>query len=520
MEFNLQMLKNQLSAMWRWRWFGVAICWVILVIGTIYVLLLPDQYRSEAKVYVNTDSVLRELMQDLTVDPEVDRQVEVMRQELLSRESIVRVIRETERDKIFGDAPGQWEYAINYIEQRVDITKDQNNVFTVEFEDTEARAARDVVAALLNTFVERNLGENRQDLQESLEVIESKLKTWERSLREAEQRVAAFQAEHSLLLGGTGTYAEKIAGARSNAADIQFKLEEAQISRDSIARQIGQTKQFLDLESAPQVIVGNAKATTTLGQISALRAELEEMKGRYTDEHPDVRSAKRRLDALLNQYDLERKGIAGPGSIGARTQVPNPLYEQLALKLVDANAEVGRVDRRLKLAQDQIVELEKMAVVAPQIEAQSLDLTRDYNQIKATYDDLLKKRERALLTRDVDNDTPAVTFDILQEAFLPARPVGPPRILYLAALLVIGLGGGVSSAYLRGQMEDSFPSTARLQDTFGLPVVGSVSLFNDEETKPANRRLQYVFFGAMAATPVVFIGAVILILPLLTQLRA
>lgn len=516
MEFNLQMLRNQLSAMWRWRWLGLAICWAVILAGTAYVLLMPDRYRSEAQVYVDTDTILTDLMEDLTVGTDVDQQVRVMERTLLSRPNIQRVIRTVDLDLEL-ESEAEWERAINEMTENVRISTGRDKVFVVAYSDSDPKVARDVVQALLSIFVESNLGENRADIQQSRKFLDDEIALNERRLREAEQRLAAFKSKHLTLLSTAGSYPEKISESQGAVNDALSKYEEAKIARDSIARQLGRTRPFLDLDQAPQIIVGDAKATTTLGQIRQLQGELNEMKLKYTDQHPDIIVARQRLQELLARRDREQRGIERDNFAG-RTQVPNPLYEQLSLKLVDAEAEMGRMDRRLAQAKKSLVSLQELAADAPAIEAEAADLNRDYEIIQSQYNKLLQRRESASLSQSMEANTQAISYEVLQEPFLPVKPFGPPRPLYLAALLVIGMGGGVASSYLRGQLDDNFPNTRKLQDTFGLPVLGAVS-YVGEATKAVDRRKQYLGFGALAGTPVMFIAAVIVLLPFLSQLR-
>ena len=64
-----------LKAAWSYRWVGVAVAWLVGVIGAGVVLRVPDKYEASARIYVDTQSILKPLMAGLAVQPNVEQQV-------------------------------------------------------------------------------------------------------------------------------------------------------------------------------------------------------------------------------------------------------------------------------------------------------------------------------------------------------------------------------------------------------------------------------------------------------------
>src|SRR5688500_6361328 len=86
-------------AVWQRRWFILLITWAVCLIGWPNALSLPEKFTSFALVYVDTNSLVRPLMKDLTVQPDPSRDVEVVRQTLASRPNLEEVARVTKMDK-------------------------------------------------------------------------------------------------------------------------------------------------------------------------------------------------------------------------------------------------------------------------------------------------------------------------------------------------------------------------------------------------------------------------------------
>jgi uncharacterized protein involved in exopolysaccharide biosynthesis len=55
----LEQLLDHLRGIWRRRFFGVAIAWLVALVGIAVVFGIPSQYQASAKVYVDTQSVLK-----------------------------------------------------------------------------------------------------------------------------------------------------------------------------------------------------------------------------------------------------------------------------------------------------------------------------------------------------------------------------------------------------------------------------------------------------------------------------
>src|SRR5215831_2245835 len=94
----VEQLLGYLKGAWRYRWYGVATAWAVAIGGWLFVYVMPDRYEASARVYVDTQSVLRPLLAGLTVQPNVDQMVAMMSRTLISRPNIEKVIRMADLD--------------------------------------------------------------------------------------------------------------------------------------------------------------------------------------------------------------------------------------------------------------------------------------------------------------------------------------------------------------------------------------------------------------------------------------
>ena len=89
-------ILDDIRGSWRFRWLGLAAAWAVCLIGWMYVFAMPNVYEAKARVYVDSQTVLGPLLRGLALDPNVESELSVVRQALLSRPSLETVARKTD----------------------------------------------------------------------------------------------------------------------------------------------------------------------------------------------------------------------------------------------------------------------------------------------------------------------------------------------------------------------------------------------------------------------------------------
>ena len=125
--------------------------------------------------------------------------------------------------------------------------------------------------------------------------------------------------------------------------------------------------------------------------------------------------------------------------------------------------------------------------------------------LKAQYDKLLQDREELRLRGQVESETNAVKFQVIDPPTTPRKPVAPNRPLLLFAVLVIAIGAGVACAVAASQIRSSFATAAKLEAATGLQVLGSISQTITATARAFNRRRMTWFAGGSVALGGVFV---------------
>lgn len=515
MQETFDQILIQVFQAWRWRWLGMLVCWLVAIAGTGYVMLLPDVYQSEARIRIDADSALRPLMKGLAVNSNTSGQVRLMQQTLLSRPNLQQVARSVDLD-VTVSTEAQEQEMLTALKNRIQVRAAGGALFSVSYRDTDPVRARDVVQTLLTIFIESSLGENREDMQQAEVFLTSQIRNYESQLKAAEEKTARFRAENAGVISSAGSFVEKMEAANRVVVVTEQSRQEAVATVSELKERLALTPQYLSPGDTVSNFNSDGQETTSYSRLRALQQTLDDLLVRYTENHPDVVAMRRRIDALVAQYNRERSGDQIPIDGGPR--VLNPVYEQISLRLIDMRSEVTRLDRRKENAQAALDALSQKASYAPAIEAEMAALNRDYGTIKHQYEELLNRRESARLSRAMESSTDSLQFRTIDPPQIPAEPSGPPRLVYLLAVLVMSFGAGGGAAFLRSQLSDTFSLPSTLSNAFQYPVIGTVSVVGDIADK-AKGYWRYTPFYAAACLPLFLVGTAILLLPYGARLR-
>ena len=164
---------------------------------------------------------------------------------------------------------------------------------------------------------------------------------------------------------------------------------------------------------------------------------------------------------------------SAPSTGSAR--VANPEFGALVDQLQLAEASIQDLRRWLALSENEIGVLSTTVASAPEVEADLTRLTRDYNVLLAQYEQLIQRRESAQIARDLDSGISRIEYRIIDPPVVPLQPIGPPRGMFLATILMVGFGSGVAFAIGRQLMSGSFLTVDQLKAAIDLPILGGVS---------------------------------------------
>lgn len=471
----VEQLLSHLKAAWRYRWYAVVLAWIIALGGWIAVYLTPVRYEAFARVYVDTQSILRPLLSGLVVQPNVDQMVAMMSKTLVSRSNLEKVIRMADLDLALKSSEDREKLLVRLSKDlNVQLAgRDNNNMYAITYTDRNPQEAKRVVQSLLTIFIEGRPGDKRKDSDAAQRFIEEQLTGLSEKLVAAENAVTEFKRRNLGLLPGGPDYYAQLVGARNDLSQAALDLKEAEDARDS-------TKKKLVEKYGGEGV--NPELST---RIQALEQKLDALRLNYTEQHPDIVALVRAIAQLKEQREAEAKlGKSSAGAVGST----DPVYQQLSVSLATAEAKVASIKARVAEYGRRYERLKAAADRAPQVEAEYKQLTRDYDATKSSYANMLAKRESAQISGDMAADASVIDFRVVDPPQVRVAPKALGRAVLMTLVLLGALAGGCGLAFLISQMRPTFNDERRLRELIGLQVLGTVVMSLSDAQKVRQRR--------------------------------
>ncbi len=511
MDELLQQLLSRLRGMWHRRWIGLGVAWLVAIVGVGLAFRVPEKYEASARVYVDTQSLLRPLMEGLAIQPNLDQQVSLMSRTLISRPNVEKLIRMADLD-LGVTSPTQRDDLIESLMRTLQVSGNvTTNLYIISYRHPNPDKARQVVQSLLSIFVESSLGDKRLDTRSAVKFIDEQIRTYEESLQAAESRLKQFRLKYLGVAGQAGaSYFDKLAKAKDDVESARLELHAAEESRDAYKRELtGETPTFIP---EPRQIGTSPELDA---RIAAQKAKLDEMLRQYTEQHPDVVGTRRVIKQLEDQRAQEQLVVQRAAAANGRprdTSVDsNPVYQQMKVSLADAEANVASLRAKVASYEAQFAQLKAAAQMVPQAEAEYSQLNRDYDVQKKTYESLLARKEAATMGVGVQ-DTGGAQFRVIDPPRVSQEPVPPTRLSLLGMALAISLVSGLAASFLANEIVPTIADARSLRQVTQRPVLGMVSMLVNDASRRSARRRSLQFAGGLGALAAAFAGAFALVL--------
>ena len=529
MQELVQQILLTVRRMWKFRWPSLVVAWVVAVIGVVVVWKIPDQYEAAARVYVDTDSILKPLMSGLAVQPNIEQQIAMLSRTLLSRPNIEKLIRMADLD-LKNESKSDQEQLIERLSKGIQIrTAGGANLYAMAYRDNEQDKAKRVIQSLVSIFVESGLGASRKDTDAAKTFLSEQIKSFEAKLEEAEARMKEFQLRNLDRQSPDGKgVATRLSEISAQLEGARLQLREAERARDAAKRQLAEARGQAPSSALPDLLAGKSTASPGAAaglapvstpeidaRIDAQKRNLDALLQRYTDQHPDVVGTRRLIKDLEEQkakevVELQRAAAARPAATVPGGGPSESLASQeLNRMLATAEVQVAAISARVDEYGSRLQQVKESLKTAPQIEAEAAQLNRDYAITKKNYEDLVARRQSAVMSGELDVASGVAEFRLIDPPRVAPKPVAPNRLLLLPGVLVAALALGVFFAFAASQLRPTFADAEELRLKIGLPLLGVVTALTTDDDRRKERVSLFRFVSASGGLVGLFIAGLI-----------
>jgi polysaccharide chain length determinant protein (PEP-CTERM system associated) len=497
---QLEHILDEARGAWRFRYVTLATAFTLALIGWAVVFALPDRYEAEAQVFVDTRTALKPALQGLTVDQNVESEINYVRNSLLEGPQMERIAKESgvlpdsitderARAKILDTFSNRISLTATSAGSQGEDRGTAGTIYVFRYLDKSRDRCLHVVENLLNTFVEQTLGGKREGSENAQKFLETQIKDYEQRLSAAEDKLAQFKRKNiGLMPSEEGGYFAQVQKEADEAKKAEINLSVALSRREELARQL-HSDEAISAAGASGSTSGlrGAAGGDTLSRIQEMQAKLDELLLKFTDQHPGVIAARQALDELKKRRAAELESLrhGDAAAVAASGAGNNPVYQSMQLELNKVDVEIAALRRELEQHKSTVADLRERLSSAPQVEAEYQQLNRDYDVNKAQYTALLESYQKTRLSERADV-AGSVRFEVVLPPTAPAVPVWPKRAVLLAGIWVAALAAGAGIAYGLHILKPIINSVSALSQLTPFPVLGAIS-----RAFPTRQRAQF-----------------------------
>jgi polysaccharide chain length determinant protein (PEP-CTERM system associated) len=486
----IEILRNRI-------WY-IIIPFVLIVAGSSgYAFFTPRLYKASTLVLVSPQRIPEAFVQS-TVTSKVEERLQSIGQEVLSRTRLEQIIREL---KLYQQEQKNrpMEEVVELMQKDIKIElptrkEESKGFFTIGYIGRDPNVVATVANRLSSQFIEENLKIREQQAVGTTQFLETEMITSKEKLDKLETAVSNYKRQYigelpeqrdsnikimEQLQNQYQRIGETLRAAKDRKLYLQKQLADMEMlvtspgaagyekeSRPSSGKSSGLPK---DMDSStPAGEMGMSYAA----QKEILTRNLEDLRARYTENHPDVIITKKKL------ADLEKKKDT-PDAYNVKN---DPRYKALSNQLELTNMEITRFSEDERSITSQINKYLARIEKSPAREQEMASLLREHQSTKETYERLLKKSQDAQQSENLEKRQKGEQFRIIDPARVPEKPFSPDILKIILIGLLAGIGGGLGLAFIREQMDRSFHDAGDVEITLGLNVLSTIPNIEDKES--------------------------------------
>ncbi len=476
----------------RWRLLAFSLL-VAITAGLVYYLYVPKIYQSTSLL-----SYEQQQINPAKMDPEQGRNrlqesLATLKELVTSRNSLEKVIKqfslyEKERKRL------PIEDVIEVMRKEITISPSrQGDIFSVSYQGTDALKVMKVTNTLASLFIEENLKYREERATDISKYTQDELAMSKKVLDEKEVLMRDYKLKN---------YNEMPEQRESNLARLKALNDRNQGIQNSIqelertkvmAQEQAAWQQRMVAARAPSDSVGSGASSarqpeTDADRLHRQRVYLGELLSKYTEQHPEVRRTKQLIEQLEKTAgNAQPTRRPSSGSAASRSHLSESLESQrlqIQLKGIDANIQKLQAD--LAVIPDEMAKYQRWIEAAPVREAEWKGLTRDYEQLRFNYDQLVARNLQAQSAQNLEHNQKGSKFKVVDSARLPEKPFKPNFLKILLVAIAAGLGLSFSTILGLDLVDTSFKDTGEIEEYIGVPVICAISYIEkDSETSRA-----------------------------------
>ena len=482
-----QLIRKYIDILLRRKVLIIAFLLVGLAAGLVVTAITPKEYRATALLSFQDQKI-----NPAKMSPDADNirnMVSTLTQIATSRTSLERMIKQF---GLYGVEQNQMpmEDVIDLMRKKIDIKpSSKGDTFFVGFEGSIPEQVVKVTNSLAAKFIEENIRYREEKATETSVYTNDELQMAKAVLDKKDDAMRDYKLKYY------NEMPEQQEGnlTRLNALQQQYQGQQASIldlerTKVMLQEQITARKNSLavnnslNAEGAQESLRGNAEpGESEAHQLERLKRLYDSLLTKYTEKHPEAIRIHRIIEKLEKSV-----GSRTPGPIsGRKGQVEmDPVLAQLTVQMKKLEIDVDALNKEKQQSKDLIKKYEEWIADSPNRGAEWASLTRDYQELKKRYDNLVAQNLQAGSVLRLEQKQKGSQFKIEDSARLPEKPFKPNFYKIMGMAIALGLALGCGLALGEAFLDSSFKDMDDIETSLGLSVVCSIPfIYTEKETR-------------------------------------
>jgi polysaccharide chain length determinant protein (PEP-CTERM system associated) len=445
--------------------FYTVISLAILALG----LNWPTYYVSYATIMVDNNSVIKPLMEGAAVPTDINEHARIARDLIFSRKLLDKVAESYLSADHQGPLPSR-EEIITTVQKKAEVSSSKDNLIMVNYKDDDPEQAMHVAQLLAETYITESINLKIQEGKSVYDFIDKQVQEYAIKLSEIEKQLNDLR-NANIDITSRRVASDKLDKLDQEIEKTQKELVEKNLTKSSLENQ---------LAGESMIIEDTIRDDQNLKRLADLQTQLDTLRLSYHDSYPDIKQIRNQIEdikALLEKEKAEKNNTnstAENRTSGNRRSTINPIAGDLRRDLYKTQSEImilnSRIEELERKKKEQIAKMPKIG----DTEARESELKRDFEVTYNVYQDLLKKREQARVSMNLDREGQGKALRLYAPAFVPTKPQGLRFLYFLAFSQFAGLGLPLGILFLRLNFDNKIRSEMVIHEKLNLPLLGVV----------------------------------------------
>ena len=474
---------------------------ILIAVGLIW----PKAYTASTTILVEDKRVIQPLMQGAAVATDASDRARLAREVIYGRK-LMNQIMETGGWLKNNPSLAEQDKIIDKLMKRTAITNIGRDIIKIEYKDDDAERTYKTTQKIAEFFISESLGAKADESQSAYDFISKQAEEYHDKLVKAEEQLKEFRSDNLDARPGSD------ADVSTRLNNLQTRIEQA--TQDIKEAEVRKTELDKQLSGEAEVANTLSREGQFRSRIGELQSRLETLRLSYHDTYPDIVQINHQIEdlkqAIVEDQKLRADAKATGRVIVNDSVINNPMYQQLKHDLSQTLVSIEMLRARITEAKRELAEELVRGKRVHGGEAVLAELTRDYTVNRDIYQDLLRRRENARVSMNLDKDKQGLTIKVQEPAVFPREPSGLRFLHFIFGGLVLGLMLPLGLLYAKLHLDPRIRIGTMITDKRKVPLLAVVPyMWSPGETLSVQREAQLL---SLAMTATILAAAAIAVL--------